>query len=93
MNDWSRSLYAGVAVANVASAVAVVAVPGFEAIYFTVATVVQGLRCFATGPVWSDTGSVNCRDSRIHKSTKKRSTGQLAQPTVGLHHLFRGFQP
>jgi ferredoxin-NADP reductase len=34
MSDWSRRLYAGAAVANLAGTVAVVTVPGFEALYF-----------------------------------------------------------
>lgn len=43
MNDWSRRLYAGAAVANLAGAVALLVVPGFGTIYYTVAAVVQGL--------------------------------------------------
>jgi len=42
-SGWSRRLYAGAAVANLAGAVAVVTVPGFESAYFLVAAVVQGL--------------------------------------------------
>lgn len=43
MNDWSQRLYTVAAVANLAGAVAVVLLPGFEAVYFIVAAVVQGL--------------------------------------------------
>lgn len=43
MNDWSRRFYAGVAVANLLAAVLVVTVSSFEAVYFAVAAVVQGL--------------------------------------------------
>ncbi|MFB6126720.1 MAG: hypothetical protein ABEJ79_05420 [Halolamina sp.] len=43
MNDWSGRLYAGAAAANLAAGAAVVAVPGFESVYFAVAAVVQGL--------------------------------------------------
>lgn len=43
MNDWSKKLYAGAAVANLAGAVAVLVVPGFVAVYYLVAAVVQGL--------------------------------------------------
>lgn len=43
MNDWSRRLYAGAAVANLVAAVLVVTVPSFRAVYFTVGAVVQGL--------------------------------------------------
>lgn len=46
MNDWSRRLYAGAAVANLAGAVAVFVVPGFDWVYFLVAAVIQGL------PMW-----------------------------------------
>jgi len=43
MSDWSRRLYAGAAVANLAGGAAVLAVPGFGTVYFVVAAVVQGL--------------------------------------------------
>jgi hypothetical protein len=43
MNDWSRQLYAGAAVANLIAAVLVVTVSSFEAFYFIVAAVIQGL--------------------------------------------------
>jgi len=43
MTDWSRRLYTAAAVANLAGAAAVVTIPGFEAVYFLVAAVVQGL--------------------------------------------------
>ena len=43
MNDWSRQLYAGAAVANLVAAVLVVTVSSFEAFYFIVAAVIQGL--------------------------------------------------
>lgn len=43
MDDWSTGLYAVAAVANVAGAVAVVVVPGFETVYFAAAAVTQGL--------------------------------------------------
>lgn len=42
MDDWSGKLYGGAAVANLASAAAIVAVPGFVAVYAVVAVVVQG---------------------------------------------------
>jgi len=43
MTDWSSRLYAGAAVANAAAAAAILTVPGFEAVYFTVAAAIQGL--------------------------------------------------
>ncbi len=43
MNDWSRQLYAGVAVANLVAAVLVVTISSFESFYFIVAAVIQGL--------------------------------------------------
>lgn len=43
MNDWSVRVYAGATVANLVGAVAVVLVPGFEAVYFVVAAAIQGL--------------------------------------------------
>jgi len=43
MNDWSRQLYDGAAVANLVAAVLVVTVSSFEAFYFIVAAVIQGL--------------------------------------------------
>lgn len=43
MTDWSRQLYAGAAVANLIGAVIVIFVPPFQAVYFTVAAVIQGL--------------------------------------------------
>lgn len=43
MNDWSKRLYTGAAVANLAGAMAVVAVPGFGIVYPIIAAVVQGL--------------------------------------------------
>lgn len=43
MNDWSRRFYAGAAVANLIAAVLVVTLPPFQAVYFFVAAVLQGL--------------------------------------------------
>jgi len=42
MTDWSARLYTGAAVANLAGAVAVLLVPGFDAVYFLVAAAIQG---------------------------------------------------
>jgi len=43
MDDWSGRLYGAAALANAAGAVAVLAVPGFEAVYFSYAAAVQGV--------------------------------------------------
>lgn len=43
MNDWSSRLYGVAAVANLAGAAAMLTVPGFGAVYFIVAAVIQGL--------------------------------------------------
>lgn len=42
MIDWSQRLYLGAAIANLAGAVAVLFVPGFDVVYFTAAAILQG---------------------------------------------------
>lgn len=42
MADWSAQLYTAAAAINLAGAVAILIVPGFELVYFTVAALIQG---------------------------------------------------